>query len=51
MGEDTLLHLAANHCEIADIILLIANGAEVNAKGDLGLTPLHLAALLFPEIL
>ena len=41
----TPLHLATiyDHKEIAE--LLIANGAEVNAKNDGGFTPLHAAAL------
>ena len=44
MGEDTLLHLAVSHHDCKDVELLLKNGANVNAKGDLGLTPLHLAS-------
>jgi len=39
-GGATPLHLAANK-EIAE--LLIANGADVNAKSKAGCTPLHVA--------
>lgn len=44
MGEDRLIHLAASHASTKDVERLLTNGADVNAKGDLGLTPLHLAA-------
>lgn len=44
MGEDRLLHLAANHCDCRDVELLLKKGAEVNLQGDIGLTPLHYAA-------
>ena len=39
----TPLHIAANngHKEVAE--LLIAEGADVNAKGVIGITPLHYA--------
>lgn len=44
LGEDRLLHLAANHSHYRDVDLLLRNGADVNAKGDIGLTALHYAA-------
>jgi ankyrin repeat protein len=37
----TPLHLAAVHANKAMLKLLLANGADVNAKGEHGLTPLH----------
>ncbi len=44
LGEDRLLHLAANHSDYKDVELLLKHGADVNAKGDIGLTALHYAA-------
>ncbi len=43
-GEDRLLHLAANHSDYHDVELLLKNGANVNEKGDIGITALHYAA-------
>ena len=41
----TALHLVARHSELQSVAeLLLNNGADVNAKGDYGYTPLHLAA-------
>ena len=42
--EDTPLHTAAWNNDAAEAKRLIANGAEVNAKGKYGWTPLHRAA-------
>lgn len=42
--DDTLLHLAAFRGNEADVRDLIALGAVVNARGDLGMTALHNAA-------
>ena len=36
--------LCSNHCEAAKI--LIEAGSDVNAKGETGLTPVHIAAAL-----
>ena len=44
LGEDSLLHLAAFHSDYRDVELLLKNGANVNEKGDIGLTALHCAA-------
>lgn len=45
--DDTPLHIACNtHVEgapVDDVQELIEHGADVNAQGDLGYTPLHLA--------
>jgi ankyrin repeat protein len=43
--DDTPLHIAARAGAIADMIVLVENGATVNLPGDLGNTPLHYAAL------
>lgn len=43
-GNDSLLHFAAFHSDCKDVELLLKHGANVNAKGDIGLTPLHYAA-------
>ncbi|MEG4517237.1 MULTISPECIES: ankyrin repeat domain-containing protein [unclassified Microcoleus] len=42
-NDENLLHLAGSK-EVAE--LLIAKGADVNAKGPYGFTPLHFAAML-----
>lgn len=44
--EKTPLHYAVTYRQPEAIAMLIANGAEVNAKDDTGLTPLHVAAIL-----
>jgi uncharacterized protein len=43
--DDTVLHVAAATRALADIDVLVSSGAEVNAIGDLGYTPLHQAAM------
>ena len=43
--DDTLLHIAARTGAVEDIDVLVAFGAQVNARGDLGNTPLHEAAM------
>jgi ankyrin repeat protein len=40
----TPLHYAANRGDAAEVARLLAAGADVNAKGNCGQTPLHLAA-------
>ena len=42
----TPLHYAVTYRQPKALALLIARGAEVNAKDDTGLTPLHVAAIL-----
>lgn len=44
LGDDRLLHLAANHGDYRDVELLLEHGANVNEQGDIGLTALHYAA-------
>jgi ankyrin repeat protein len=44
--NDTMLHFAAESGATGDIDVLITAGAEVNAVGDIGNTPLHSAALM-----
>ena len=44
--DDTLLHLTARTGDLEGIEVLIASGAQVNAIGDLGNTPLHQAAMM-----
>jgi cytohesin len=45
IGEETPLHLAAYYGDDKTAALLIAKGADVNAKGETEETPLHSAAL------
>ena len=40
---DALLHVASHWGDIGAVSLLIENGADVNAKGDMGCTPLYMA--------
>ena len=44
--NDTMLHFAAESGATDDIDVLVASGAELNAVGDIGNTPLHGAALM-----
>jgi ankyrin repeat protein len=44
MTGDTLLHSAVIQGAANDVALLIESGADVDALGDLGYTPLHHAA-------
>jgi len=44
--NDTMLHFAAESGATGDIEVLVASGAEVNAIGDIGNTPLHGAAMM-----
>ena len=41
--QQTLLHIAADNSELDVIKLLISRGADLNAKGFHGYSPLHLA--------
>jgi len=43
--DDTPLHIAARKGELGDIDVLVAHGADINLRGDLGNTPLHSVAL------
>jgi ankyrin repeat protein len=42
---DALLHHVALTSGVDEVDLLVACGAEVNARGDMGFTPLHYAAM------
>jgi cytohesin len=42
-NQQTLLHIAADNCEMEIVELLLARGADINAKGFHGYTALHLA--------
>lgn len=44
LGTNTELHLAAVANKLSDVERLLASGADVNAKGEFGWTPLALAA-------
>jgi uncharacterized protein len=44
-GEERPLHLAARHGLIDDMKILLREGADIEARGDLGLTPLLNAAM------
>jgi ankyrin repeat protein len=43
--DDILLHRAAHRGSVEDVWDLLRLGSDVNAKGDLGHTPLHYAAM------
>ena len=43
--DDTLLHLVSRVGGVDEIALLVTSGADVNARGEMGYTPLHWAAL------
>lgn len=43
--DSTLLHIAARTGRVEHVKLLVEMGAQVNAIGDMGYTPLHDAAL------
>ncbi|MGQ7805217.1 ankyrin repeat domain-containing protein [Hafnia alvei] len=45
IDDDTMLHMAARAGSIEDIETLISGGANIDAIGDLGNTPLHQAAM------
>jgi ankyrin repeat protein len=40
---DTPLHVVARWGSVEEVALLIAGGADVNAVGEMGETPLHVA--------
>jgi ankyrin repeat protein len=42
--NDTCLHMAAHRGDVRAVQLLLQAGANVNAIGDMGYTPLHYAA-------
>ena len=42
-GGDTCLHYAAFRGDLRAIELLICGGVDINARGDMGATPLHSA--------
>jgi hypothetical protein len=44
-GEERPLHMAASDGLIDDIRILLREGADINAAGDIGLTALHFAAM------
>lgn len=41
---DTVLHVAANCCNEHDVLKLLQNGSDINAKNRRGRTPLHTAS-------
>ena len=45
VDDDTVLHRAAYRGSLEDVWDLLRLGSDVNAKGDLGHTPLHYAAM------
>lgn len=42
---DTVLHVAANCCNEHDVLKLLQNGSDINARNRRGRTPLHTASL------
>ncbi|TYZ57363.1 hypothetical protein PybrP1_012963 [[Pythium] brassicae (nom. inval.)] len=42
---DTVLHVAANCCNEHDVLKLLQNGSDINARNRHGRTPLHTASL------
>lgn len=42
--QETVLHMASQHCFLEIVECLTTNGAEVNVMDNNGNTPLHLAA-------
>ncbi|KAL0583546.1 hypothetical protein ABG067_006570 [Albugo candida] len=42
---DTVLHVAANCCNAHDVLRLLQNGSDINARNRRGRTPLHTASL------
>ncbi len=45
MLGDYPIHIAAIRGDVTDLLLLIGNSADVNCKGDEGMTPLHSAIM------
>jgi ankyrin repeat protein len=43
--DDCPLHIASRSADLAQVALLVSLGANVNARGDLGYTPLHYSAM------
>ena len=39
----TVMHMAADTCNVGIAQLLLSKGADINAKSDFGATPLHSA--------
>ncbi len=44
-GGDALIHIVSYIGTLEEMDLLVASGAQINAVGDIGYTPLHYAAL------
>ncbi|KAF1332624.1 Myosin-like protein, partial [Globisporangium splendens] len=42
---DTVLHVAANCCNERDVLKLLQNGSDINARNRRGRTPLHTASM------
>lgn len=45
LDEETPLHIASYGGDIGDLMVMLDTSVDVNAKGDIGNTPLHNAAL------
>ena len=43
--EDTPFHMACFADRLDEVLIMLSAGADVNLKGDLGMTALHMAAL------